>query len=297
MRNFFFRDIPLKIFALFLSLAIWFFATLERNYIVTYRLPVRFKGIPPQKIISYQSEEFVDLVLEGKGKDFLFWRRANLVYEIPLSEARLGRQRMRFKPEDLKVKEGIKIVAFRPEYLDFEIDNLGEKPVAIKVSWEGEMEKGFYLTDWEVLDTVFLSAPKGELPFINFLPTEPFSLKGVKRSVVKELKVILPEKRGFSVRPERVRVKLVVEPETTVTLEGILVRPNRRGVKVSPKEAQITVSGPPSRLKEIKGEEIKALLTVDTLKPGIYYLPAQIFLPPGLSFERCTPDKFQVEVR
>ncbi|MEO0102472.1 MAG: hypothetical protein ABIK81_02080 [candidate division WOR-3 bacterium] len=297
MSNFFLKDFSLKVFALILSLIIWFFATLERNYVVSRRLPIRFKELSPLKVISYQSTEFVDLILEGKGRNFLLWRRSDLSYDISLEEIRLGRQRVKFKAEDLNLGEGLRVVGFRPEYFDFEIDNLGEKPVGIKISWQGEMTEGFFLTDWEVLDTVLLFGPKGELPFISFLSTEPFSLKGIKKSAVKELKVIPPDKKGFWVQPEKIRVRLTVEPETTVTVGKVLVKIDRGGVKVVPKEAEITISGAPSRLRAIKEEEIKVLLTVDTLKPGVYYLPAQIFLPSGVSFKRCEPDKFQVEIR
>lgn len=297
MGNFFRKDFSLKLFALILSLVIWFFATLERNYVVSCRLPIRFKELPPLKVVSYQSTEFVDLILEGRGRNFLLWRRSNLSYEIPWEEIKLGRQRVKFKADGLNLGEGLKVVGFRPEYFDFEIDNLGEKPVGIKISWQGEMTEGFFLTDWEVLDTVFLFGPKGELPFISFLATESFSLKGIKKSVVKELKVIPPDKKGFFVQPEKIRVRLTVEPETTVTVGKVPVKTDRGRVKVVPKEAEIMISGPPSRLREIKEEGIKVLLTVDTLKPGVYDLPVQIFLPPGVFFKKCEPSKFRVEIR
>jgi len=296
MRDLFFKDISLKILAFLLSLSIWFFATIDRSYVLTRRFLLSFPELPPGKVVSYQSTDFVDVLLEGKGRDFLALGGKGLTYRISLKEIKTGRERIKFSPEDLGLSERVRVLGFKPEAVEVEIDDLVAKRVPVKVPRQGVMGEGFFLTECEVLDTVLLSGPKGEMGFINFLYTESLSLKGIKQSQEKELKVLSPGGRGFFIRPERVRVRLKVEPETIVTIEGIPVKTDRP-VKILPREAKITISGPPSFLREIKRGEIKVFIPMRGLKPGRYSLPAQILLPPGILFKKCEPERFEVEIR
>ncbi len=297
MKNLLFKDIHLKIFALLLSFSIWFFTTIERNYRLTYRVPIQFNGLPPDQVISDQSAESVEVNLEGKGKDLLLLHRDRPSYIIAQREGKTGRERVRLVPEELGLKRELKILGFRPEYLEFEIEERGEKKVLLKVPQKGKVARGQFLTEIKVLDTVFLAGPKSELPFITFLLTETLCFDEIKETGEREIKVLPPAKRGFSVRPERVRVKVTVEPETTITIAGIPVQVDGKKATISPKEAEITVSGPTSLIRGIKPEAIRVQIVVSDLKPGTYHLPSNISLPPGLIFQRCVPDKFRVEIK
>ncbi len=297
MKEFLLRELHLKIIALLISLTIWFFVTLDRTYLLTRRLPIKFVGLPETKVVSYQSAESIDLTLEGKGKNLLLGKNNKSSYQVVVKDLKSGRQRIRFTPEDLNLGREVVVKGFRPEYLEFEVDDLTEKAVAVKVPLKGEMAKGFFLTKVEVKEKVFLRGPKSELPFVTSLNTESLSLTGLKETTEKELRVIPPDKKFFLVYPKKVWVKLFVEPEVTKYIEDIPVTTDRKGVKITPRRAKILVAGPASLLQDLNRDKVKVFLALNDLQLGVYNLPAQIFLPPGVFFKQCEPAYFRVEIR
>jgi YbbR domain-containing protein len=70
-----------------------------------------------------------------------------------------------------------------------------------------------------------------------------------------------------------------------------------RKVTVEPKQAQIAVAGPSSRLDQLKPADITARIKVADLEPGQHRLAAEIVLPPGFQLVRCEPSLFDVTVR
>ncbi len=297
MKQFLLKDIHLKVFALLIAGTIWFAATLDRNYVLNRKVPIKFLGLPPTKLIVYQSLEEVNVVLEGKGRDFFLTGEQRLAYEVALKDTKPGRQRLKFNSENLNLKRQLLIRGFKPEYLEFEIDDLREKLVEIKVPLKDELPTGFFLTGVEVKDNkVYLWGPKSELPFITSLATETLSLRGLKESVKKEVSVLVPSKK-FWARPDKILVSLTIEQETTREIDSIWVKTDRKGVRIIPKNARVFIAGPPSRIKSITRNDIKVFLTLKDLNPGIYKLPAQILLPPGVIFKRCEPARFQVEIK
>lgn len=298
--RFFFGDIGIKLTALIVAAFIWFVAVLDRSYVTSFTVPVLLDRVETKKIISEFQPRFAEVRIEGRGRDLLFLRLRQPRFLLTVAEGLPGVKQLRINPTDIDVPANLSIRAIIPEYVEFRLNEVGSRRVAVEVPTRGEPGRGLSIARIEPLDRVTLLGPEDDVRLFATVYTESLDLARVRRSDTVRLRVRPPEEDGFRTDPESIPVAITVEKEEARIFLGIpvgIVAPEGYDVEVRPPQAQIAVSGPSSRFDEIKPGDIRARVKISGLKPGEHRLAAEITLPAGFQLVKCEPALFDIIIR
>jgi YbbR domain-containing protein len=298
--DFFFKDIYIKILAFVLAILIYFNAVMERNVTMTFRIPIIIDNLTETQVISEKTSDNAVLTVQGKGKDFIGLHPERLQFKLDLANAKLGMRRIKLIPEDLGLPTTLSLKSVDPDYVELTIDRLSKRSVEVSIPLKDKPEKGYSLINVVPKTSVALIGPKEDINFISVVSTESLSLANLKETKDLKLKIIPPEGDNFNIEPNSVEVNIQIETESARIFLGIPLEikgSTSNLISVVPKEAQIAVSGPESKLKVIKPNEINAILNIANLTSGTHQVRATITLPLGISLVKCEPAFFQVKIQ
>ena len=159
----------------------------------------------------------------------------------------------------------------------------GYRDVAVKVLVQGQVANGYLLTDLSVFPpivTVYSTDPG----LVNALPgiveTQPLELHGASEDISTRLALSLPA--GISVVGEQsVQVDVGISPiQSNLTLVNIKIEvvglADGLSVQISPAEVDVILSGPAPLLDTLLLQDIRVIVDVTGLAPGIYQLTPRV---------------------
>ncbi|MCS7258260.1 MAG: CdaR family protein [candidate division WOR-3 bacterium] len=297
----FFADFGAKLLALVLAIFIWFLAVLFRTSKVNVNIPLEFSNVPQELIITEYSPKQVVAEIEGKGSDLVKLALSKPIYKLNLNNLRYGRNFYRINFADVTISSGIIVKSFYPETIFVKSDFRARKPISVFVPYKTEIPQDIYISEVEILDNVILEGPESQIFQITELATESLEVTNSESlQIQKKLRILLPNEQLFRVKPESVLVKIRLEKEATKTFDSLKLQvmfPQKVVVKFKPQLATIMVSGPESKIANLKPEDIIIRLNLSGFKVGNYKLPAEIILPPQVYLKKCEPKIFEVEIK
>lgn len=178
----------------------------------------------------------------------------------------------------------------------------GYRDVAVKVIVQGQVANGYLLTDLSVFPpiiTVYSTDPGlvNELPGI--VETQPLELRGASEDISTRLALSLPE--GISVVGEQsVQVDVGISPiQSNLTLSKIKVEvvglADGLSAQISPAEVDVILSGPAPLLDSLLVQDIRVIVDVTELAPGIYQLKPRVeILIADIVVESILPNTVEV---
>ena len=178
----------------------------------------------------------------------------------------------------------------------------GYRDVAVKVLVQGQVANGYLLTDLSVFPpiiTVYSDDPE----LVNALPgiveTLPLELRGASEDISTRLALNLPQ--GISVVGEQsVQVGVGISPiQSNLTLSNIKVEvvglADGLSAQISPFEVDVILSGPAPLLDSLLLQDIRVIVDVVGLAPGIYQLKPRIeILVADITVESILPNTLEV---
>ena len=178
---------------------------------------------------------------------------------------------------------------------------VGYRLVAVIPIIQGQVDTGYQVSSINVsptLVTVFSPDPKAVEALPGFVETDPVNLTGARDDIEQTVGVILPE-GTFLAGSQAVVVQIAVTPiETTVNvvrpveIEGL---PPGLFAQSSPVTASVILKGPLPVLDKLLYEDVRVVLSVEGLAPGIYQLtPQVIILPSGVVLQTLLPETFEI---
>lgn len=294
-----FKDWWLKILALIAAILLWLFARLELTYTRELKLKLDTSLLPPEYIVVDKNTDAVIAEIKAKGRYLIRLNRYEPKIVLPLATMGEGRERIRIGPENVDLPEEIIVRSLDPYQIELTIRKRSKRKIRVIVPAEGIPAPDFAISGIDYNESVSLY---GETT-LNQLFTEPLNVDGVSESFDRMLAIQVP--RGDSgellVMPSSIKVKVTVEPETTVVLSGIPVgirgKPVQGQAFLLKKEVKLALRGPVSLLRNLKKEDVKVTVSVSALGLGSHQVPADVEVAPGIKVENSEPAIFQLLVR
>lgn len=301
----------LTVISILFAFFLWFLAILEKEHTLKIKMKIKIVKIPQELFILKQSSKEIICEIRGKGRELLKNQKVLKEYQLAFEElfkAPIEKFPFPFRfpinLEEIKNIRGLQLISYFPYYLEIEVDRIAEREVKIKPIFKEEREDYFLLKTSE--EKIKVKGPKSELDFLKEIATESLSLKrlkilfdSIKEEYYAETKVSLlnPNKNYFQLAREAIELRFyfvkIVEKEFSNIIVTLIT--NSKG-KVKPKTCQIVVRGPKNILDTLQGKNIKVIINATHLKKGKYLLPAEIILPKRITFKKCVPEKFELEV-
>lgn len=120
------HNIREKLLSFGFTLLFWYVFVIQLGTgVVThdFDVPVEFRFLPPQYIITKQSTDAITITLTGRNQDFsLLDSKKNLRVVINLGEASEGNQRVQITVDDINRPTALSITKFSPKIIDFQVE-------------------------------------------------------------------------------------------------------------------------------------------------------------------------------
>jgi len=179
---------------------------------------------------------------------------------------------------------------------------LGYRDVSVSVIRKGQVARGYRITgitvDPSIVTLVGSPLAVSELP--GYVDTLPVDINGATSDIKAGVGLVLPQ--GVSILGEQVvSVTVSVAPiidsitvRRTVSIQGL--NPGFTAT-TSPDTVDVIISGPVPKLEALSLEDVRVVVDLFGLAPGIHKFAPHAFTPEGLTAESVLPETVEVEIK
>lgn len=181
------------------------------------------------------------------------------------------------------------------------------KDVSVSAIVEGRVSPGYWVSNIVIEPaTVTISGNPRVLNSIpGYIETAPLNLNQATSDVVQIVPLNLPDgvtmisednKPGLNVARVTVNIEAIESGKTLqrpIRQQG--VNPNYAWV-ASPERVDVIVSGPVPILQTLQPDQVEVLVNLFDLRPGVYKVKPQVFLPEGLDVTAILPNTIEVTI-
>lgn len=120
-----------KVFALLLSVLLWWFVTGENKVQVGIVVPIEIRNVPPGTAVTNKVERQAEVRLSGPSSLLSKVTPQELSVSVDLSAARSGRQVIALNAEAVRVPPGIKVQRVYPQSVEVVLARLERRSVPV----------------------------------------------------------------------------------------------------------------------------------------------------------------------
>jgi YbbR domain-containing protein len=303
MANGFFKDIWLKLGAIFLALLLWFHVITDRPHEHVFSCDLKVVNIPDNLIVYEEIPQEVKFSVEGRGK--------TLIRLFLSQKGELIIDGTDFRPRDINYR-------IKPEEINLPVENLEVKeivsPKSFKIKLDFFRKKKVKVVPQIVInpddeflffgdiklqpEEVEVAGPRRIVQTISSVLTESKVIELAREPVSESVDLIPPE--GFNVKcePEKVNFFANVQPgvkrEMMVKIAD-LNSTSQKNIKINPDHVNLTLLGEEKKINSLKPEEVLVTLDIKSTK-GKYKFPPIVKLPPQIKLISVKPDSLEVEI-
>jgi YbbR domain-containing protein len=206
---------------------------------------------------------------------------------------------------DDQLINGLKIVPAKIQIMLPIEQRFGYKDVSVSAVVEGQAAPGYWVSNISVnpprLTIVGNPQVLGSIP--GFIETAPINVSQATQDIVQVVPLNLPN--GVTVvLPENEKgasgVQVTIEVAAIESGQTVQRRITQQGIDpdyiwtASPERADVILSGPIPRLQTLKPNEVKVIVDLFGLEPGIHKVRPTVFLPDDLRLEAILPDTIEI---
>jgi len=305
MRSALMNNLTLKLAALVLAVMMWLFAKGEQTAERVFPLPLVVRDVPEGVTTVERVPESISVVVTGANKELVRLRFWGDPYAfVDMSDAEPGRAfRVSLSAGNVVLPPDVAVQVLeirRPKNLDFEIDRLAERGVAVVPLVMGELADSYHILGRarSVPDTVTVYGPAGVLEDLAAVRTAPVSIAGRRSKIEMARRIEFDGPWNLHAVPKEVRVQVDVEGTEVGTFSGIPVtferEPGFAVASVEPQTAEIEVTGPEHLVTFFDSEDALVIVDARGLPRGNHHLVPEIHLPEGLTVRSVRPERFVV---
>lgn len=210
MRKIFLENLGLKIAAVLLSVALWFFATSRGQSEISIDVPLVFRNMPSGLEMVNNNIKTISLNIKGQERLIKNIKLSDIGIYIDLSKAKKGKSTYYVTRDNIKLPHGITVLNINPSSVKVSIEDTITKTVKVMPVITGEPGKGYYVKSVEVApQTVEIEGASSEVRKVNKIKTESLDITGSDETFTQELKLDLT---GKDIRPKisDIKVKVVI---------------------------------------------------------------------------------------
>jgi len=130
LRGFASKNLGLKVVALALAVAAWWFVAGESKVLVSFTIPLEIRNVPKEMTITNKVERQVEVRLSGPSSLLSGMRPSEISAAVDLAGGHAGRQFFTLDDRAVKVPPGIKVQRIFPPSIEVVLDRTERRMVA-----------------------------------------------------------------------------------------------------------------------------------------------------------------------
>ncbi|HSK70228.1 MAG TPA: CdaR family protein [Pyrinomonadaceae bacterium] len=199
-RRIFVNDWLIKLFAVIITLSLWYGVTGLRAPITTRLNRVTLSPrISNDLEITNSPPEEVDLVITGDKNRIAQINKENLVVSLDLTEVQAGDRTIQLTPESVNVElpTGVRLEEIQPNRIAISLERVEEREIAVRVETEGSLADGFEIYNQNVVPPkVRVRGPASYIRSLDFVSTESIGIEDRRQDFIAQqvpLNIINPK--------------------------------------------------------------------------------------------------------
>ena len=266
------KEIFIFVSFLLLAFVFWFLQTLQQDYEQRIELPLRYKNIPPEWVLSANKPETVSVLLKEKGALLQYYLWNARAHAIDISVAGLTQA----SDSSLQITSRIleaelskqffastSILSFEPREIELFYDMLGNRllPVLSRVSVS--TKQGFQLSGSIIVSPseVRLFGSSKALAVLKEIQTKPVSVENVSKTTEMTAQLDLPE--GIKSETETIKLIIPVEEYTEKKIQLAVISaeiPEKYVVRLFPSSVEVRCNLPLSLFRELTEDKLEIVI-------------------------------------
>lgn len=270
------RQFLIFLFFLGLSTAFWFILTLDQEYEFEVTIPVRLVDVPNNVIITTDLPKEVHVTLKDKGVAMLRYKYGAVLKPISFSfknyASRSGHSVIPntdlLKQVATQLMAGTRLVAARPDPLEFYFNNGSCKRVPVRLAGVVKPDELFYISSISIRPQyVTVYASQAILDTLTAVYVEPVNYRNLS-DTVRTTRRIRPIK-GAKIMPSRasivIRVDQMTEKTVSVPVQWVNF-PATKVLRTFPAKVDVTFQVGASEYKYITADNFVIVVNYDQVQ-------------------------------
>jgi len=293
-------DLGLKLFSLLFALGLWLFVNAgQKPTEKSFMVPVEFRNLPADLMTVNPAPGQVEVRLAGPPALLSTLDPDYLKVVLDLDGARPGTSTFRLSADFFNPPRGVRVTRINPAVVNLRLETKAERSLPVTVRVGPKPPAGQKITRMDPMpDTVKVRGPANVVNRMTSVETVPLDLEGAKGQFTRELRLSAADE-SLSFMPDRVTVAVALEEEM-MTREFGRVDVSAKNLSgkytVTPRQAQVKLSGPKRILGELKLGPEQVYLDLKGLKPGNHSVPLSFNLPREVKVLEQKPERFKVTI-
>ncbi|MDQ3070317.1 MAG: CdaR family protein [Acidobacteriota bacterium] len=297
-----FRNIGLKLLALFIASLLWFTMGGEHTVERIVRVPLEMRNRPERLELVGSPPDQVEVRLRGSSGLLSRLQPGDVVALLDLEAARPGSRLFHLRTDEVRAPFGVTIAQVIPQTVSLAFEAGESRFVPIRPDVEGEPAPGYVLgTITADPASVEVTGPSSDLHALREAVTEPLVIDGATASVEETITVGVDDSALRLRRPvsARVRVEILPAPiERTFAGVKIEARNLPAGAQAAVAlPATVSVRGGRDALAALDATQVIVFVDLAGLRPGRYNLPVRVDPSRVFGVSRVQPAIVEVSIR
>lgn len=295
------KEVFTFLFFLVIAALFWLEQTLDSEYEVDVKVPLKLKNVPESIVITSDFPEELTVTLRDKGNTLLNYQLTKRFYPINIDFAEHQNRRHHVsllsnvynKSITAQLANSTTVVAIEPDTIDYYYSEGKSKKVPVRLQGRVSPGQQYYISD-----TIFnpaqvtVYAPQGALDTVKAAYTQFFEDTQIEDTLRRQVELV--SGRGVKFVPDVVEVTLPVdiytEKSVEVPIEGVNF-PAGKTLRAFPSKVKVTFHVGLTKYLDIKPEDFRVMVTYEELRKldGEKYQVKLKKQPKGVSQVRFYP--------
>jgi YbbR domain-containing protein len=295
-----FRHPGLKALSIAFAVMLWFGVSGDETVERGLRVPLEFQQFPSGLEMMGEAPSLVDVRVRGASSTLSQLGPGDIVAQIDLRNAGVGRRLYQLTPEQVRVPFGVQVVQVTPPSVGVSFERSAAKQVPVVPAVDGEPAPGYVVGTVAVEPpSVEVVGPRSAVEQVTEAVTEPVSVEGASREVTEAVTVGFLDSalRLKTPRQAQVRIQIVPGPvERTVRERPVHLTniDSRLVASAEPNVVDVVLRGSRADVSVLSVDEVVAFIDLAGLGAGTYSLPVKVESPSHAGVARVLPATIQV---
>lgn len=266
------KEILIFLFFLLLSFSFWFLQNLQQDYERRVELPLRYKNVPSEWVLSESNPKTISILLKDKGTSLMYysWKSNFNPVEISLSALpHVGDRTLQISSRTLETAlskqliSSTTILAIEPREIELKYDSLGRRMVPIVADIQVITTPGFQVSDSIRLSQleVQLYGSNSLLDTLHVVRTKHITLDNVSKTREVTIGLQLPE--GVKADVETVKLTVPVEEYTEKKIQLTVLCPDvpsNYALRMFPSIVEVVCYIPVSKFRNLTADQMDIVM-------------------------------------
>jgi YbbR domain-containing protein len=297
-----FGHLGLKTLSVGIAILLWLFVSGDETVERGVRVPLEFQQFPSGVEMTGEAPSLIDVRVRGGIGTLSRLGPGDIVAQLDLKAARVGRRLYQITPEQVRVPFGVQVVQVTPPSIALTFEMSASKQVPVVPAVEGDPMPG-YVVGKTTVDppTVEVVGPQSAVARVTEAVTEPVSVAEAHASVqdVVTIGFVDTALRLKTPRMAQVHVEVMPGPvERTLREQPVHLR-NLGGnlvARATPNAVDVVLRGSRDGVSQVENDEVVAEVDLAGLGAGKYMLGVHVENPQRAGVARILPATIQVTI-